>query len=258
MTTYDTTEAAVLQRGETSPAPAMAGRVTMADPTPIAFGLFAFALTVYGVRFVGVDAASIHGPTSDALNYAILVAGIGQLLAGLFATVRGISYRGWVTSIFGVWLIGFYLLLTHEDTAAARDSGILAAGPDGKPLPSAVAAALQAANVTAWRADSVAWYVLLLIVPVAILAVPSFRHRNVPFMIGFTAIVVLLVLLGTAFQSVYGAVTDVTRGRAQAPDLNSAVSLLHASAWAAFVAAVSIFWVFGREVVLPSGAAERH
>src|SRR5262249_43775113 len=154
-------------------------------------------------RFVSVDAASIHGPTSDALNYAILIAGIAQLLAGVLAIVRGISYRGWVVSVFGAWLIGFYLLLTHEDIAATRDSGILATGPNGKPLPSAVTGALQAANVTAWHAASVAWYVLPLIVPVAILAVPSFRRRNLPFMIAFAAIVALLVLLGTASQSIY-------------------------------------------------------
>jgi GPR1/FUN34/yaaH family len=220
----------------------------MADPTPIAFGLFAFALVVYGVRFVAVNAATIQGPTSEALNYAILVAGAAELLGGILALIRGTDYAAWVTSVFGLWLIGFFFLLTHVDPAASHDTGIVTAGPGGKPLPSSVTAALQSANVTAWHAESVAWYVLILIIPIVILAVPAFIHRNFPFMLAFLAIVVVLVLLGLGFHDVYQSLTDVTRGKALVPDLGTAVDLLKVSAYAAFVAAAAVFWVFAREV----------
>jgi hypothetical protein len=98
----------------------------------------------------------------------------------------------------------------------------------------------------------------VLIIPVLILAIPSFIRRNVPFMIAFAAIIVLLLLLGLGFHDVYNTVTDVTQGRATAPHLQPAVNLLRASAWMAFIAAASIFWVFGKEVVLPADTAERH
>jgi hypothetical protein len=223
---------------------------SMADATPIAFGLFAFALTVYGVRFVGVDAGSLHGATSDALNYALLAAGLGQTLGGVLAIVRGAnSYAGWVTSIFGIWLIGFFMLLTHEDEAAASDPGILSQGPDGSPLPDAVTEALKHANVTAWHAESVAWYVLVLLIPVAILSIPAIFHRNIPFVVAFVAIIVAVVLLGLANHGVYATVTDVTRGEAKAPDLDASVNMLKGSAYAAFVASAAVFWIFAREVV---------
>jgi succinate-acetate transporter protein len=230
----------------------------MADPTPIAFGLFAFALVLYGVRFVGVSAATIQGPTSEALNYAILVGGAAELLGGVLALIRGMGYPAWVSSVFGLWLIGFFLLLTHVDQAAAHDSGIVAAGPGDKPLPGSVTAALQSANVTAWHADSVAWYVFILIIPVVILAVPAFIQRNIPFMVAFLAVVVVLVLLGLGFHDVYQSVTDVTRGKALAPSLGTAVNLLRVSAYAAFVAAAALFWVFAREVYPSSSAARPH
>ena len=79
----------------------------------------------------------------------------------MLAVIRGLAYRGYVTTIFGIWLFGFYLLIT---------SG--------------------AAN-KAFTPDALAWYVLVLVVPVALLAVPSIVHRNSPFIIAFVAIVVL-------------------------------------------------------------------
>jgi succinate-acetate transporter protein len=228
--------------------------IAMADPLPIAYGLFAFTLAIFGIRFVGVDAATIHGPTSDALNYAILIAGVAELLGGVLAIIRGVGYSGWVPAVFGVWLIGFYLLIIHTDAAAAKDSGILKVGPDGKPLPAPVTSALQNANITAWHADSIAWYVWILLIPVVILAVPAFERREVPFMVAFVAVVVLLALLGSAFHSVYSTLTDVTRGRAVAPELGTAVHLLKASAYASFIASAAVFWAFTRKVLRVSRA----
>jgi hypothetical protein len=64
--------------------------------------------------------------------------------------------------------------------------------------------------------------------------------------------VVLLVLLGSGFHSVYATLTDVTRGRATAPRLGTAVHLLRASAYAAVVGSAALFVVFAREV-FPAG-----
>ena len=204
---------------------------TMADPTPVAFGLFAFALAVYGVRFVGIDVGSLLAPhTQLALDYALLIAGIAETLGGLLAILRGIAYPGWVTMVFGIWLLGFYLLLTNSRVAL--------------------------------NADSVAWYVWILVVPVAILAVPAFAHRHLEFMIAFAAIAALLVLLGLAFHDVQNALDSTTAAGAAGPDpaklaasiqSSSVLGLLRVSAWLGFVSAAAIWVAFARTVYAATG-----
>jgi GPR1/FUN34/yaaH family len=202
-------------------APAVA--TTMADPTPVAFALFAFALAVYGIRFASVSAATVaSAPTTVALDYAILVAGIAETVVGVLAVIRGIAYRGYVTTIFGIWLLGFYLLIT---------SG--------------------AAN-KAFTPDALAWYVLVLIVPVALLAVPSVVHRNIAFIIAFAAILVVLLLLGLGYHDLHNAIAAAAKAKTP-PDLSSAVNLLKTSAWFAFIAAAAIWWVFARDVYRTTG-----
>jgi hypothetical protein len=43
------------------------------------------------------------------LDYAVLVAGIAEVIARVLVVIRGIGYPAYVTSTFGVWL-GLYLL----------------------------------------------------------------------------------------------------------------------------------------------------
>src|SRR4029079_2613723 len=132
------------------------------------------ALAVCGVPFWNVSAFTVAAaPTTIALDYAILVAAIAETLVGVLAVIRGLAYRGYVTTIFGIWLLGFYLLIT---------SG--------------------AAN-KAFTPDALAWYVLVLVVPVALLAVPSIVHRNIPFIIACVAILVLLLLLGLGHHELH-------------------------------------------------------
>jgi hypothetical protein len=205
------------------PAKAPAVAPTMADPTPVAFALFAFALAVYGIRFASVSAATVaSAPTTVALDYAILVAGIAETVVGVLAVIRGIAYRGYVTTIFGIWLLGFYLLITS--------------GAENK----------------AFTPDALAWYVLVLIVPVALLAVPSVVHRNIPFIIAFVAILVVLLLLGLGYHDLHNAIAAATKAKTP-PDLSSAVNLLKTSAWFAFIAAAAIWWVFARDVYRATG-----
>ena len=80
----------------------------MTNPSPAAFAVFAFALAVYGVRFAGVtDATLAAGPATVALNYAVLAAAIANIICGILALVRGLSYPGYVMTVFGSWLVGF-------------------------------------------------------------------------------------------------------------------------------------------------------
>ena len=190
---------------------------------PVAYGLFAFALAVYGIRFASVNAATLAaGPATVALNYAVLVAGIAEVAAGILAMIRGSAYPGYVTSVFGIWLIGFYLLIT---TGAASKT---------------------------FTPDALAWYVLVLIVPVAILAVPAAVHREFAFTIAFIALIVLLLLLGLGYHSLNHALSAAAAS-GKPPALSTAVNLVKASAWFGFAAAAAIWWVFAREVYQATG-----
>jgi hypothetical protein len=195
----------------------------MADPMPIAFGLFAFALGVYFIRFESVSAGTLAaGPTTVALNYAVLVAGIAEVFGGVLGIIRGIGYPAYVTSVFGIWLLGFYLLITSG--AASKE----------------------------FTPDALAWFSLVLIVPVAILAVPAFLHLNIPFMIAFLALLGLLLFLGLGYHSLNNQLVAAAATKA-APHLGTAVDLVKVSAWCGLVAALAIWAVFAQEVYQITG-----
>jgi succinate-acetate transporter protein len=119
-----------------------------ADPGAIGLSLFGFALFVYGIQFVVYAAAAPGTATSSvATIYAVLVAAIGETLAGIFYLLRGQGYQASILCAFGLWLFGLYLLLTL--------------GADSK----------------AFSPDAVGWYAVALIVPVAFMAMPSIQHR---------------------------------------------------------------------------------
>jgi len=199
----------------------------MADPMPIAYGLFAFALAVYGIRFMTLDASTLAaGSTTVALDYAVLIAGVAETLAGVLGLIKGITYPAYVTTIFGIWLIGFFLLVT------------------------------SGAKEKAFTPDALAFYVLVLIIPVAIMAVPAIVHRNIPFTIAFVALLSMLLLLGLGYHDLYNQVSTAATTKG-APSLSTAVSLIKASAWFAFVGALSIWWVFAREVYQITGILHR-
>jgi hypothetical protein len=73
-------------------------------------------------------------------------------------------------------------------------------------------------------------YTLILIIPVAIFAVPEFVRLDFLFMIAFAAIIVLLLLLGLAFRDLNHDVVSATLAK-RPPDLSGVANLLHASAW---------------------------
>ncbi|SIS17870.1 GPR1/FUN34/YaaH family transporter [Williamsia sterculiae] len=221
---------------------------TMADPLPIAFGIFGFSFLVFAVRFVGVEADTLTGPTSEALAYALLIGGIAELLGGVLALLKGIAHSGWTMSVFGIWLIGFFLVIQHTDPAAETDSRILQTGSDGQPLPAESLAKLREANVTGWHTASLSWFVLMLAVPVIILAIRPILDRNITLIIVFASVIVVIFLFGSAFHSVSSTLLDVSQGKQATPDLGLAVTLLRTAGYFAIVAAAGLFWLFGKEV----------
>jgi succinate-acetate transporter protein len=143
-------------------------------------------------------------------------------LAGILAVIKGSAYPGYVTSVFGIWLIGFYLLIT---TGAASKE---------------------------FTPDALAWYVLVLIVPVAIMAVPAAIHREIAFTVAFVALILLLLLLGLGYHNLNDALSGAAAS-GKPPAVSTAVDLVKASSWFGFIAAAAIWWVFAREVYLATG-----
>ena len=192
---------------------------------PVAFALFAFALAIYGIRYVNVDASTVSASgTSAALVYAILVSGIAELVAGVLGLIRGQAFLGYVTSVFGIWLLGLYCLFTAG--AARKD----------------------------FTPDAVGWYVLVLLVPVIILAVPDVRERNYPAVIAYVAITGLLVTLGSGFLQLNHAL-DAAVAHKALPQLGSTVNLLKTSAYFAFTAAAAVWYIMARDVYRITGVS---
>ncbi|MFT4081401.1 MAG: GPR1/FUN34/YaaH family transporter [Nocardioides sp.] len=219
----------------------------MTDPLPISFGLFGFAFLVYAVRFIDVSSSTITGPTSDALDYALLVGGVAELLAGVLALARGATpHSAWVNGLFGTWLIGFFLLIIHTTPEGAAAAAPTTAG--GQSLPSSTVTALQSANESAWHAESVAWFVLCLAIPVIILAIRPIMDRNIVLSIVFLGVIAVIFLFGFGFHEVYQQVSDVVSLKAKEPDLGTAVNLLRISAYCALVAGAGLLFLLGKAV----------
>jgi succinate-acetate transporter protein len=192
-----------------------------ADPGAIGLSLFGFALFLYGVQFVVYAGAAPGAATSSvATIYAVLVAAVGETLAGVLYILRGQGYQASILCGFGLWLFGLYLLLT-----------------------------LGAENKN-FSPDAVGWYAIALIVPVAFMAIPSILHRNVPLTIAFVALIGLLLFLGIGFLS-----ANLTAK----PPVPPSVNLLRVSGIFAWVAAAAL-WYRATGIVLtiaksPAGQA---
>jgi len=188
-----------------------------ADPGAIGLSLFGFALFVYGVQFVVYANAAPGAATSSvATIYAVLVAAVGETLAGIFYILRGQGYQASILCGFGLWLLGLYLLLTL--------------GADNK----------------AFAPPAVGWYAIALIVPVAYMSIPSFLHRNVPLIAAFVALIGLLLFLGIGFLS-----ANLTAKPPVPPSVNE----LRVSGIFAFIAAAAL-WYRAMTIVLVIGKSQ--
>jgi hypothetical protein len=187
-----------------------------ADPGAIGLSLFGFALFVYGIQFVVYANAAPGAATSSvATTYAVLVAAVGETLAGILYVLRGQGYQASILCAFGLWLLGLYLLLTL--------------GADNK----------------AFSPDAVGWYAIALIIPVAFMAIPSIQHRNAAFILAFLALIGLLLFLGIGFLS-----ADLTAKPPVPPSVNE----LRVSGIFAFVAAAAL-WYSAARIILAIGAS---
>jgi hypothetical protein len=185
-----------------------------ADPGAIGLSLFGFALFLYGIQFVVYSGAAPGAATSSvATIYAILVAAVGETLAGILYILRGQGYQASILCGFGLWLLGLYLLLTL--------------GADNK----------------AFAPDAVGWYAIALIVPVAFMAIPSILHRNLAFILAFAALIGVLLFLGIGFLSA---------NLAARPPVPPSVNMLRVSGILAWVAAAAL-WFSAARIVLAIG-----
>lgn len=73
----------------------------------IGLATFWFALAALSVQVL------VNSETAGATLYAILVAAIGETIAGMWAIARGNTYVSGILSTFGIWLFGFYMTLTQ-------------------------------------------------------------------------------------------------------------------------------------------------
>jgi hypothetical protein len=186
-----------------------------ADPGAIGLSLFGFALFVYGIQFVVYANVAPGAATSSvATIYAVLVAAIGETLAGILYILRGQGYQASILCGFGLWLFGLYLLLTL--------------GADNK----------------AFSPDAVGWYAIALIIPVAFMAIPSIQHRNAAFILAFLALIGLLLFLGMGFLSA---------NLAAKPPVPPSANELRVSGICGFVAAAAL-WYAAARIVLAVGA----
>jgi hypothetical protein len=186
------------------------------DPGAIGLSLFGFALFLYGIQFVVYAGAAPGAATSSvATIYAVLIAAVGETVAGVLYLFRGQGYQASILCGFGLWLLGLYLLLTL--------------GAENK----------------AFSPDAVGWYAIALIIPVAFMAVPSILHRNAPFILAFVALIGVLLFLGIGFLS-----ANLTA----APPVPPSTSLLRISGIFAWVAAAPL-WYAAARIVLAVGRA---
>lgn len=189
-------------------------RSATADPGAIGLSLFGFALFVYGVQFVVYHGAAPGAATSSvATIYAVLVAAIGETLTGVLFVIRGQGYQASIMCGFGLWLFGLYLLLTL--------------GEENK----------------SFSPYAVGWYAIALIVPVALMGIPSFLHRNFPLLLAFVALIGLLLFLGVGFLHADLSAT---------PPVPPSADLLRVSGIFAWIAAAPL-WYMAARVILAVG-----
>src|SRR6266568_4491479 len=123
-----------------------------ADPGAIGLSLFGFALFLYGVQFVVYAGAAPGAATSSvATIYAILVAAVGETLAGVLYILRGQGYQASILCGFGLWLLGLCLLLF-------LGIGFLAANLTAKPPVPPSVNMLRVSGILAWVATAALWY----------------------------------------------------------------------------------------------------
>lgn len=142
---------------------------------PGVFGLATFGLALSALSFqvlINADAAA-------ATLYLILVAALGETIAGMWAIARGNTYVAGILTTFGIWLFGFYMMRTQGE-----ELGIVTPAAEGA-------------------------YVLLLIIPVVYLGIIAFRAKLVIFSAAFAALIAMLFFLGFGYYFENGVLRTI-------------------------------------------------
>jgi succinate-acetate transporter protein len=142
----------------------MEKNLKLGNPNIFALGAFGYSLAMLGTELL-IDHAA-----AGATMYAVLFAGLMELIAGMWLIAKGESYLASIVAFFGGWLIGLFLLSTQGDVLGiANDVGK-------------------------------AWYMFALLPPIALLSIPAFKMRRVKLIGAFIALFVLVLFLGLGFN----------------------------------------------------------
>lgn len=82
-------------------------QVSLGNPSIFALCAFGFSLLALGVEL------TIAKQAVGAALYGLLFAGVLEFIAGMILIVKNESYLGNIVTIFGGWLLGYYMLLTQ-------------------------------------------------------------------------------------------------------------------------------------------------
>lgn len=130
------------------------------NPNVFALCAFGFSLLMLGVELTFAHAAA------GAAAYGVLFAGALELIAGMWLLAKGESYLASIVTLFGAWLLGYFLYLTHG-------GGLGLVNPAGT-----------------------AAYLLALLPPIAFLAIPAFKWRRGVLSAAFVSLFLLVLALG--------------------------------------------------------------
>lgn len=136
------------------------------EPKPDIFALLLFG---YSLAVLGVELLLTH-KAAGALVFGIFIAGVAESIGGVWEISRGKTLIGTTMATFGIWLVGLFLLETM-----GRILGLVSPATMGT-------------------------YFLVLLVPIAILAIPPFKnHMGWPIRGAFAALFLLVLFAGVEF-----------------------------------------------------------
>jgi succinate-acetate transporter protein len=136
------------------------------EPKPDIFALLLFG---YSLAVLGVELLLTH-KAAGALVFGIFIAGVAESISGMWEISRGETLLGTTMATFGLWLFGLFLLET-----IGRTLGLVSPTTLGT-------------------------YFLVLLVPIAILAIPPFKnHMGWPIRGAFAALFLLVLFAGVEF-----------------------------------------------------------
>jgi succinate-acetate transporter protein len=158
------------------------GAQAMSQDASVNPGIFPLLLFGYSLAVLGVELL-ITPEAAGALAFAIFVAAVGETIGGLWEISQGETYIGSIITTFGIWLLGLFLLETM-----GRIMGLVSP-------------------------PTLATYFLVLLAPIALLAIPAIKNRmGWPIQGAFVSLFLLVLFAGLNFvlaNSIFGLAAGV-------------------------------------------------